>query len=70
MDTKLINEMILAGAEVEVWRTYGYRFGTGEYKVDELMGAGRIVSQTDSTIVLEDGDHFPKVGAEIQIKQN
>jgi len=69
MDAKLINEMILAGVEVEVWRTYDYSFGTGDYKVDEIMGVGRIISQTDITIVLEDGEHYPKDGSEIRIKQ-
>jgi len=66
---KLINDAIIQGLEVEVWRTYDYSFGTGDYKVDELMGRGKIVSQTDSTIVLEDGDHYPKDDSEIRIKQ-
>jgi len=70
MDVKQFNEMILACVEIEVWRTYGYRFGTGEYKVDELMGVGRIISQTDITIVLEDGEHYPKDGSEIRLKQD
>lgn len=69
MDANLINEAILHGLEVEVWRIYKPLFGRDVRLYEEKMGTGRIVRQTEYDIILEDGLYYPKDESEIRIKQ-
>lgn len=69
LDEKIIREAILQRLEVEIWREYEPRYGRGSRIERGLMGSGRIVRHTQYEIVLDDGEHYPKAGAEILIKQ-
>jgi len=69
VDAKLINEAMLRGLEVEIWRVYEPQFGRGSRIAVELMGSRRIVRQTQYDIILDDGMHYPLKGSDIRIKQ-
>lgn len=68
MDAKLINDAFLNGWTVEVWRTYIPSFGDNLF-ADEIMGSGKIMKHTAFDIMLDDGQYYPKAGAELRIRQ-
>lgn len=69
VNAKEINDLILSGVEIEVWRIYAPQFGRDDRIAIELMGSGRIVRQTMDELVLDDGYFYPKAGSKIRIKQ-
>lgn len=68
MNAKEINEAILLGVEVEVWRDFRPLFGADDDRELELMGSGRIVRKTKTDIILDNGMRYPLEGSEIHIK--
>lgn len=66
MDSNMINEAMIHGWKIEVWRTYEPRFGRGTRIAEELMGTGRIIKHTRDTIQLEDEDYYIKEGTLIE----